>query len=147
MKKCFKCNKFLPLNKFYKHPKTLDGYLNKCIECVKAYAKLLYKKNKLNGSWIKKERIRNRERYYRLNYKTKHKRNSIANNKWRKNNPLAYKAHIIVNNAIRDGKLTKPSSCENCNKKTKVEAHHKDYSKPLNIRWLCIKCHGITKRI
>lgn len=48
------------------------------------------------------------------------------------------KARSIANNARRDGKLI-PEPCKcGCEK---VEMHHPDYSKPLEIIWLCRDCH------
>lgn len=47
--------------------------------------------------------------------------------------------YTVTQQAIRDGKLI-PEPCEVCGN-TKVEAHHDDYSKPLQIRWLCHKHH------
>jgi hypothetical protein len=41
--------------------------------------------------------------------------------------------------AIRNGSITK-DPCVICKEK-KVQAHHQDYSKPLEIVWLCAKCH------
>ena len=44
----------------------------------------------------------------------------------------------MVLNAIRDGKMER-LSCEVCG--AKAQAHHDDYSKPLDVRWLCFKHH------
>lgn len=40
----------------------------------------------------------------------------------------------------------KPDLCEGCNKEKKLTGHHKDYSKPLEVEWLCYECHGIETR-
>lgn len=62
--------------------------------------------------------------------------------KWRKKNSLKNLAHRKVFCALRNGTLEK-SPCEICGS-LKVDAHHDDYSKPLEVRWLCKKHHGIT---
>jgi uncharacterized paraquat-inducible protein A len=49
------------------------------------------------------------------------------------------KARMDVRVAIRNGSITK-DPCVICKEK-KVQAHHQDYSKPLEIVWLCAKCH------
>ena len=63
---------------------------------------------------------------------------------WQKKNPEKVKAHQIVREAIKDGTLQmKP--CQRCGD-WPVQAHHPDYSQPLNVWWLCPKCHArITK--
>jgi hypothetical protein len=67
--------------------------------------------------------------------------------KWARNNSHKRKAQNSVSNAVRDGKLDKPTTCQECG--TEVEtsrhlhAHHEDYSKPLDVVWLCTACHGI----
>lgn len=52
-------------------------------------------------------------------------------------------AQITLNNAIRDGRVTPWPACshpEGCERKT-VEAHHPDYSRPLDVVWLCPAHH------
>lgn len=44
--------------------------------------------------------------------------------------------------ALRAGDIEKPKTCEKCGKTNcKIEAHHPNYDKPLNVRWLCVSCH------
>ena len=47
----------------------------------------------------------------------------------------------MVNRAIKNGVLIKPSVCENCGKECSPEGHHEDYSMPLEVVWLCKSCH------
>ncbi|WP_417070775.1 hypothetical protein [Niveibacterium terrae] len=48
-------------------------------------------------------------------------------------------AHYAVSNAIRSGKMIKQPCCICGDKKS--EAHHHDYSRPLDVLWLCDKHH------
>lgn len=52
-------------------------------------------------------------------------------------------ARIKLNNAVKLGKVIRPSTCSRCQEKAKVQGHHPDYSKPLEVIWLCSKCHGL----
>lgn len=106
-----------------------DGYLNHCKECVRARVK---KHRRLNES------VRE---YDRERAKTPERRKSAAQRQvtWRYENEAAYKAHTAVSNALRDGKISK-EPCYFCGAGT-VHAHHKDYARPLDVMWLCAKCH------
>jgi len=55
---------------------------------------------------------------------------------YRKNNPEKWAAHAAVRNALKTGRLKK-SPCEVCGNENSVVAHHHDYSKPLDVIWLC----------
>ena len=58
--------------------------------------------------------------------------------KYRASNTEKAKAHAAVNHAMRDGKLYRmPCFC--CGEK--AEAHHPDYSSPLDVVWLCDSHH------
>lgn len=54
--------------------------------------------------------------------------------------PMVHAAHVAVGNAVRDKKLTR-GACEVCGA-TRVHAHHDDYAKPLDVRWLCAAHHA-----
>jgi hypothetical protein len=60
--------------------------------------------------------------------------------RWREDHPSAYKAQTAVNNAIRDGRLKK-GICAICSSSANIHGHHKDYSNPLDVVWLCAQCH------
>lgn len=60
--------------------------------------------------------------------------------RWRTDHPDRYRAQTAVGNALRDGKIEK-KPCFFCNTTKNLHAHHRDYSKPLEVTWLCAKCH------
>lgn len=72
-KQCFKCLEVKKLTEFYKHNGTEDGHLGKCKSCTKKDTSLRRDVLKLDENWCESERIRHREKYYRLNYLEKHK--------------------------------------------------------------------------
>lgn len=122
MKKiCFKCKKKKNLLLFYKHKQMPDGHLNKCIECAKKDSKFHRIINANNIDFIIRDKASKR--------------------KWSEKNRLKRKAHSIISNLIRDGKIFK-KPCEKCGAIKNIQAHHNDYTKPLIINWLCTKHHG-----
>lgn len=130
-KKCFKCGVAKPLSDFYRHRETADGYLGKCKACAKRDVRTNYRRK-----WPQKTA------YERARWKTPQRRQSqaIGLKKHRERHPDRYKARMAVGNAIRDGRLKK-LGCEWCGTTTKVQAHHDDYSKPFEVRWICRRCH------
>jgi hypothetical protein len=56
------------------------------------------------------------------------------------------KARCVLYAAIKAGTVRRGDTCESCGVVGRIEAHHEDYSKPLDVQWLCSKCHGVTRR-
>ncbi len=43
--------------------------------------------------------------------------------------------------AVRMGRVKRAEACERCGREGRVDGHHHDYSKPLEVEWLCRTCH------
>ena len=143
-KTCFKCGEIKPFIDFYKHKSTIDGYLNKCKVCTKndvhKYRKenidkiREYDRNRPN----KADRLEKQAEYLKTEKGKEVRRRATQN--FRKDK-VKYKAHRDLGNALKYGNIEKPSNCENCKTECSPHGHHDDYAKPLDVRWLCTKCH------
>jgi hypothetical protein len=61
--------------------------------------------------------------------------------KWRKSNYTKRSAHWIVARAVKAGIIIPPKKCSVCENICVIHAHHMDYSKPLEVKWVCASCH------
>jgi len=86
-----------------------------------AYGKEYYEKHR-DELCFKKQRNERSLRYY---YQNKVK--ALARN--------------TLNKAIKRGLLSKNDFCCICGSDKYIQAHHDDYNKPLDVRWVCRKCH------
>ncbi len=133
LKTCFKCKTEKPIEDFYRHSAMTDGHLGKCKECAKTD--------------VTKNRIVNLDRiraYDLERAKLPHRRAQAARivREYGKKYPGRRKANSSVTNAVRDGRLIKPEHCEDCGEShNRIHGHHEDYSKPLDVDWLCPPCH------
>lgn len=147
MKECRECHRPLPLDAFYAHSKMADGRLNKCVDCVKARV-TTYRKTNLGR--VKAydrtraelpQRVQARAEYRKTDRGKERLR--VGQAAWDARNKHKKLAHTLVATAVRSGLLVIPSQCQNptCNSFGPLEGHHEDYSKPLEVRWLCVPCH------
>ena len=148
MKVCFKCFVEKPLSDFYVNIKLSGGHFNKCKECTKRDALLHREQNLEKVREYDRNRPNKEERCKKtIEYSQTEKGKAVRQKssiKYKTQYPIKYKAKNAVNNAIRDGLLIKPNTCECCNNvftSHNIHGHHIDYAKPLEVIWLCNLCH------
>lgn len=107
----------------------VDGRCLYCRECNNARRRASYAKNSRKDY--------NREYHSKPDVK---ERNRLRAKRMREKYPDKLLCRNKVNWAIGTGKLQR-QECEICYKPN-AQAHHKDYSKPFEITWLCSACHG-----
>jgi hypothetical protein len=65
---------------------------------------------------------------------------------WTLRNPEKCKAQSELKYAVRTGRITK-DPCEVCGATDLVHGHHEDYSRPLEVLWLCPTHHAELHRL
>lgn len=129
MKICSCCKQPQPFSNFQQRKLSKDGLTASCKSCLK-----IRDKNREN------DQRRAQRRLYQKTEKGK-----IAHKKamqiYKERNPLKRAAHIIIGNYVKNKKIIPEIFCSICNSDKKIEAHHDDYTKPLDVRWLCECCH------
>lgn len=116
-KLCSKCGTYKPSEEFHKSSRAVDGLASHCKECNLAYHKASQQRPEVR------------------------KRKAEAHLKDYYNHPERHAARNILHYAIKRGEVVR-QPCEKCGDPDS-HAHHDDYSKPLQVRWLCSKDHGL----
>lgn len=144
MKRCGLCHQELPLSNFYTTPKGRVWCW--CRDCNRTYRR--------ENSY----RYRDAARAYRTAnsarvtaersaWRAAHiERVRAMKRRWATANAERLRpmnrAKCAVRRAVRRGDLVRPPACEACGAiRVAIEAAHSDYSRPLDVRWLCIPCH------
>lgn len=116
-----------------------------CRECTKAAVRsnrrerITYYREYDKARGMHPDRVATRERYRKTDAGKAAVKKAQAAYKARA--PERRKAVDKLNNAVRDGTITKPSTCSSCDKACRIHGHHDDYTKPLEVVWLCARCH------
>ena len=144
-KQCKWCGAVKPLAEFYKHPQMPDGTLNKCKECHKAAVRTnRAEKAQYYRAYDRKRYREDPERAAHCHAmgRTVPMVDRVERQRKRRNeDPTKFQARNAVANALRRGEIER-KPCFFCASTERLEAHHHDYSLPLDIYWLCKTCHG-----
>lgn len=168
MKKCSKCKELKDPTQFYRNRKNPDGRQYACKECKSAVCRQWREKNKkhiakTNRKYLENNRLacnrrnneyrkKNRERAaeWFQNYR-ENNRETLAEKQraYYQENKQKVFARAAVSEAIRKGELTPPKTCslETLECHGRIEAHHDDYNKPLDVKWLCTTHHNAWHRV
>lgn len=145
MKTCFKCDRTLPITEFYAHPKMGDGHLGKCKDCTKKDTAERLERKLCDPEFAELEAARHRAKQARYRQigtaiqltgaerEKVHKRHKLKY-------PEKYHARTVLGVAVQMGKVIR-KPCIVCGS-LDSEGHHEDYSKPLEVIWLCPRHHA-----
>jgi hypothetical protein len=132
MKKCSICKTEKCFSKFWRRKDRKSGYSSACKDCSneKRYKKKIQNwEHHINVRKIWYEKNRKKQIEKQTNY-----------NKNKADRKKIYARHQL-NDAVKLGHIKRMENCQICNRKCKTEAHHADYTKPLDVIWVCKKCH------
>ena len=147
MKICNKCKTEKPLEEFSRDRTRKDGYCYTCKDCMKAYqqsdkGKEVDRRHRQSDKYKKSIKKYNQSdegkeanRRYRQTDKGKK-----MDKRYAEKHPEKRAAQKKLQNFIATGKLQR-GLCEVCGSTIKIEGHHEDYSKALDVIWLCLKHH------
>ena len=153
-KTCTRCGIRKQLPDFHKDRTAKDGLQLRCKDCAKIYYET-HRKNRLSYS----KAYHKAHKKDRTNYQKAHKKELAewrrspkgreirkrADTKYHLKHPERRIALGVVCYVVKIGKLKRSVFCEECGLPAKTEGHHPDYSKPLDVVWLCKKCHEKIK--
>lgn len=139
-KTCPACKTEQPLENYYRNKASWDGLQVYCRRCV--YEKYL----ELTRDPKRLAKRRAQKRAESKSFYKKHREACRASSHASYvRYPYKVRARSKVYLAIRSGTLVKPKTCSCCYRTTppkKLHGHHNNYSRPLDVEWLCTGCHG-----
>jgi hypothetical protein len=149
-KRCTRCGTVKGLEGFYARKDGKYGRTPHCKECFDKDTNTRIANDPI------KVRVR-KQKYHAANRESAKQRKRISHIKnhglvlmrmsdYRRLHPERGYAVRTLNNAILQGKITRPDMCMNCNAIGMVDGHHDNYDKPLEVIWLCRSCHLILHR-
>lgn len=146
LKRCFKCQCEKPTEEFYKHSRMSDGRLNKCKECTRADVAKHRLDNLERIQAYDKSRGSSRNRRVLVPHEKREQIRREGRTSWETSHPQRAKAQKILSSAVANKKVVPWPVCAMAECNRKPQAHHPDYSRPLDVVWLCPSHHTQAHR-
>lgn len=127
--RCTGCRVEKDASEFFADRRRRSGLKTRCKSCCRTAAK--------EAGWDASWKIRNPGRKAEVNrsYRERHPGQGCGGHEH-------FQAHGAVDRAVRSGRLVRPTACERCGVACHPHGHHPDYSKPLEVVWVCQPCHA-----
>jgi len=139
MKDCGRCGKRKELSDFYVNRAKEDGLTTWCRSCLSEYHKARLAKANASRPEGWKQKAKDKTAYSKAWKEANPGKMTEYKRDWWRKNKDRLKVKDAVRYAVKTGKLVK-TPCEVCGEE-KVEGHHPDYSRPLDVVWLCRQHH------
>jgi len=162
---CPKCNRSRTPEHFY-------PYASECKSCRSQRSKQWAQTHpirvkELRQAWHHKHPTYRRDRYHRVGRDREYEKQYYAANREKiilrsttrlKANPLLVslynrtartkmspeekRARYLLNKAVQQGIIDRPTHCSRCPRSGRIHAHHaRGYTDPYDVDWLCARCH------
>jgi len=114
---------------FYRDSSRRDGYASRCKDCER----ILKRKQRENNP----ETFQRKDQIYYQNHRSEIMERRVMDYQ---NHPDKWSARQKAEYAMATGKLDRKNNCESCGRNG-TEAHHPDYTRALDVIFLCKRCH------
>lgn len=132
-KKCSRCGRELPTTEFNWANRATGKLQSMCRSCCSRYNKARYASDRERfKADVRRYKSENHEKVLETRLKTNAKC------------PTKLNAQKCVEAALKCGAIVRPDVCWGCgcgSDEHRIEAHHHDYARPLDVIWLCTPCH------
>jgi len=118
----------------------LGGRIKLCWACYTAEQATKLKIERMSLEY-RQQRSKYYQEWYRKNGRKRASDYGSVIMVWARGHPEARKAGIAVQQAIRDGILSRPDFCSLCGRQAKIAGHHQNYDEALEVVWVCASCH------
>ena len=144
-KKCRRCLRYKPTGEIYVNHRMRDGLGSYCKPCSGRASKEWRTNNSERlKAYLKGRRASGRtEELARIRRKNNPGCETKRRAAYMARHPEKYAAEKAVLSALARGALVRPTNCSRCGCHCRPHGHHVDYSKPLEVVWLCAVCHRV----
>lgn len=127
LRRCCRCGIVKWLSEFRRHRANVGGHVPWCKGCTQPDKPLTARGQMQERAYASLPQARQLHTAAAMRYQRAYPERTAANK------ALRY--------AVRTGRVNKPDRCSECGLEGKTHGHHDDYRKPLEVVWLCARCH------